>query len=177
LASGDRFSYRITAREGATVTVTTAACERVYRSPDGIPATIDSHLSAGPGAYVEWLPQETILFDRSAILRRLVVDIAAAASALVAEAVILGRAAHGEQVETGTFHDDWRFYRGGRSLLKERRLQPFYARHRMRLSAWVRSAPFSPRPRMMRWMQVQATAMACLLRVSSPPTARHCAVS
>lgn len=119
LASGDRFSYRIAAHEGAAVTVTTAACERVYRSPDGIPATISSHLSAGPGAYVEWLPQETILFDRSAILRRLVVDIAGAASVLVSEAVILGRAAHGEQVEAGTFRDDWRIYRDGRLVFAD----------------------------------------------------------
>ncbi|MCC6887924.1 MAG: urease accessory protein UreD, partial [Hyphomicrobiales bacterium] len=108
------------------------------------PATIDSHLSAGPGAYVEWLPQETILFDRSAILRRLVVDIAAAASALVAEAVILGRAAHGEQVETGTFRDDWRLYRGGRLVFADStRLEGDLGRLRRRRAVLAEGTAFA----------------------------------
>lgn len=119
LASGDRFSYEIAAGDDTSVTVTTAACERVYRSLGDVPAGVETRLEAGPCATLEWLPQETILFDRAAIRRRLSVDMAADSTVLIAESVILGRAAHGETVDYGSFRDDWRLRRAGRLVFAE----------------------------------------------------------
>lgn len=67
----------------------------------------------GPGAHSARLPQETILFDRSALARTTEVHLAAGASCLLLEAVVLGRAAMGETVRNLTFRDTRRVLRGG----------------------------------------------------------------
>src|ERR1700759_5589549 len=58
-AGGDRFEIDIATGEGAALTVTTAAAEKVYRS-HGPVAQIDIALSAAANAHLGWLPQETI---------------------------------------------------------------------------------------------------------------------
>src|ERR1041385_6486970 len=64
IAGGDRFEFDIAAGEGSRLTLTTAAAEKIYRS-HGPAAQIDIALKAAAGAHLAWLPQETILFDRS----------------------------------------------------------------------------------------------------------------
>ncbi len=112
-AGGDRFDIAATAASGAMVTVTTAACEKVYRST-GEAAVVETSLTVGAGARLEWLPQETILFDRSRYVRRLTIDMAADAALLAVEPVVFGRLARGETMAAGLFHDRWRVYRDGR---------------------------------------------------------------
>jgi urease accessory protein len=68
------------------------------------------------GARLAWLPQETILFDSARLSRRIDVDLAPGASLLVAEAVVLGRAAHGEFMTEGHVSDHWRVRRNGRLI-------------------------------------------------------------
>src|SRR5437764_938840 len=68
IAGGDRFEVEIAAGEGARLTLTTAAAEKVYRAPDAR-AQLNISLKAEPGAHISWLPQETILFDRARISR------------------------------------------------------------------------------------------------------------
>src|SRR3954471_4578155 len=70
IAGGDRFDIAITAGEGARLTLTTAAAEKVYRAADAA-AQLDISLKAARGAHLSWLPQETILFDRARIARRI----------------------------------------------------------------------------------------------------------
>src|SRR5229473_5098878 len=62
IAGGDRFDIDITIGEGSHLAVTTAAAEKVYRAP-GEAAQLNISLKAASGAYLGWLPQETILFD------------------------------------------------------------------------------------------------------------------
>src|SRR5262245_38855153 len=106
------------AGEGAALTVTTAAAEKVYRSlgPD---ADIAVKLSAAAKSKLCWLPQETILFDRARLVRRIDIDLDETSSFLMAEALIFGRSAMGERVEDGAFTDCWRVRRGGRLLFAE----------------------------------------------------------
>ncbi|HEX3709265.1 MAG TPA: urease accessory protein UreD, partial [Pseudolabrys sp.] len=66
-----------------------------------------------------WLPQETILFDRARLSRRIDVNLAEGASLLMAEAVVFGRAAMGETVEQGFFADRWRIHRAGKLIFAE----------------------------------------------------------
>ncbi len=54
-------------------------------------------LSVGNGGRIAWLPQETIVFDRSAFRRSLDVDLADGAEALIVESAIFGRLAMGER--------------------------------------------------------------------------------
>lgn len=118
IAGGDRFDVAISAGEGARLTLTTAAAEKVYRAPDA-PAQLDISLKAACGAHLAWLPQETILFDCARISRRIDIDLAEDASLLLCEIVVFGRAAMGERMERGEFVDRWRLRRGGRLVFAE----------------------------------------------------------
>jgi urease accessory protein len=118
IAGGDRHDLDIDVGEGATLGVTTAAAEKVYRAlgPD---AEIAVKLAVGAGARLSWLPQETILFDRARLMRRIEVELAPDATLLMAEAVVFGRSAMGEAVAEGAFIDRWRVRRDGRLLFAE----------------------------------------------------------
>lgn len=115
MTGGDRLRWELRAASGSALIATTQACEKAYRAGDGH-AEVAVALTAGEGARLAWLPQETILFDRSALHRRLDVDLAEDARALIMEAVVFGRSAMGESVTCGLFRDDWRV-RVGRSLV------------------------------------------------------------
>jgi urease accessory protein len=118
MAGGDRFDIDITAGVDARLLVGTTAAEKVYRSLG--PATnVAVRLVASAGAMLRWLPQETILFDRARIHRRIEVDLAEGAALVLAEAVVFGRAAMGESVAQGELIDRWRVRIGGRLVFAE----------------------------------------------------------
>ena len=118
IAGGDRFDVDIAVREGARLTVTTAAAEKIYRTA-GAKSELSIALRAEPHAQLAWLPQETILFDRAGILRKFEIDLAESASLLLCEIVVFGRAAMGERMRQGQFVDRWRMRRGGRLVFAE----------------------------------------------------------
>jgi urease accessory protein len=118
LTGGDRMSAEITLGENCRAVVTTQACERIYRSIGGS-AEVATHLTVGEGARLDWLPQETILFDGGRLSRRLEAELAPNAELLLVEAVIFGRAAHGETVRSGFFADRWRIHRHGKLLFAD----------------------------------------------------------
>ncbi|MGY4305804.1 urease accessory protein [Bradyrhizobium sp. USDA 4369] len=118
IAGGDHFAVEVAAGEGCRVTLSSAAAEKVYRAP-GKPAELDIALTAAAGAHISWLPQETILFDRARIHRRIDIDLAATASLLLCEIVVFGRTAMGERMREGEFVDRWRLRRGGRLVFAE----------------------------------------------------------
>lgn len=118
IAGGDSFDIEIETGEGARLTLTTAAAEKVYRAP-GAAARLGIALKAGAGAHLAWLPQETILFDRARIERCFEIDLAEDASLLLCEIVVFGRTAMGETMRHGEFVDRWRMRRGGRLVFAE----------------------------------------------------------
>jgi len=118
VAGGDRFDIVITAGESARVTLTTAAAEKIYRATDR-PAELAISLKLAAGAQLAWLPQETILFDRARVSRRIDIDVAEGASLLLCEMVVFGRTAMGERMQQGSFVDRWRLRLGGRLAYAE----------------------------------------------------------
>jgi urease accessory protein len=118
IAGGDRFDIDIAVGEGSSLAVTTAAAEKVYRA-QGPSAEVNISLKAAAGAHLSWLPQETILFDRARVSRRIDIDLAEGASLLLCEIVVFGRAAMGERMLQGEFVDRWRLRRGGRLVFAE----------------------------------------------------------
>ena len=113
IASGDLFETEIAIAEGASLVVATSAAEKVYRS-EGETSRIHTRAELAPGARIDWLPQETILYDRARLVRRLDVALDPTATALLFEATMFGRAAHDEVVRRGAYEDRWRVSRGGR---------------------------------------------------------------
>jgi urease accessory protein len=118
VAGGDRFDIEIATGEGSRLAVTTAAAEKVYRAA-GPPSQLNIALKLAAGSHLAWLPQETILFDRAQVLRRIDIDLAPGASLLLCEIVVFGRAAMGERMLSGQFVDRWRLRRGGRLVFAE----------------------------------------------------------
>ena len=118
MTGGDRFSIEVKAGPGARLTVTTAAAEKIYRSlgPD---TEIGVKLDVGAGGALAWLPQETILFDQVRLRRTIDVALAPGAHLLLAEAIVFGRSAMGETVNSGHFSDRWRVRVDGRLIFAE----------------------------------------------------------
>lgn len=112
LTGGDRIGWAVELGEGASASITTQACEKVYRAAEGR-AEAKVSLRAGAGGRIAWLPQETIVFDRAAFARTLDVELAEGAEALILEATLFGRLAMGERTIRGSFHDRWRVRRDG----------------------------------------------------------------
>ena len=115
VVGGDRLRVAVTAGEGAQLRVYPQAAEKVYRSlgPD---SRIAVTLQAAAGAWLEWLPQETILFDGARLRRDTALDLAPGARVLAGEFLVFGRRASGEHLSHGLVHDAWRLRRGGRLL-------------------------------------------------------------
>lgn len=118
LTGGDRFSTRVELATGTRATITTQACERIYRST-GEDVEVSTRLTVAAGAELAWLPQETILFDGARLSRQLDVELAGDARLVVVEATCFGRAAMGETLREGAFHDRWRVRRDGRLIFAD----------------------------------------------------------
>ena len=116
IVGGDLADYTFDAGPLADATITTQSAEKVYRARSGAAADsarIAVSLNAAAGARLEWLPQESILFDGARVSRKLEVEIAADAQLLMLECVVFGRAAMDETQVSGAFHDRWRVRRAG----------------------------------------------------------------
>lgn len=115
VAGGDRMRVAVTAAAGAAALVTTQAAEKVYRSlgPD---SRIETRLTAGPGAWLEWAPQEAILFDGARLRRSLEIEIAPGGRLLAGEMLVYGRTARGERFGRGLLHERWQVRRAGRLI-------------------------------------------------------------
>lgn len=119
LAAGDHIQQSFEVRDGAALTVTTQAAERSYRSVDGAITALNVTAKVGDDASLMWLPQGTILFDRTRLSRSIDVDLSVSSRVLLAETVVFGRAAMGEKLGTGLFADKWRIRRDGRLVFAE----------------------------------------------------------
>jgi urease accessory protein len=118
VAGGDRAAIELTLEDGADVHATTQSAEKIYRS-EGEAAEVATRLNLAAGARLAWIPQETILFDRSRLDRRLEADIATDASLLLIESIVFGRLAMGEERIAASLRDHWRIRRGGRLVFAD----------------------------------------------------------
>ncbi|HEY4044498.1 MAG TPA: urease accessory protein UreD [Rhodopila sp.] len=120
VAGGDRLDVTIDVRPDAQATIAAQAAERIYRSrPTDPPSRVRTRLMVAHGGALEWLPQETILFDQSTLDRRLEIDLAADARVLCVETIVFGRAAMGERIGQGVLRDLIRVRRDGNLLLHD----------------------------------------------------------
>jgi urease accessory protein len=104
IAGGDHLESRLHVQAGARVTFAGQAAERIYRrTPGEAPARIRTLLRTD--GHAEWLPQETILFNRCALDRRLEVEMNRSGSFLGLEMLVFGRAAMAETVEHAFLRD------------------------------------------------------------------------
>ena len=104
LVSGDRIDQRVAVEAGARARVVGQAAEKAYRS-DGRGVTLDTALTIGEDAWLEWLPQDTILFNGTRLDRRTRVRRAATGRLMAGSLLVFGREAHGERLDRGRLRD------------------------------------------------------------------------
>jgi urease accessory protein len=119
LTGGDRMRLGVEAGPGTHLVLTSQAAERAYRAAEGQVARVDGRIVAGPGSRVDWLPQETILFNGAGLARRMRADLAEDARFLAVETLVFGRAAMGERVGRLDLSDRWDIRREGRLVLAD----------------------------------------------------------
>lgn len=113
VTGGDFFETKVDVAPETMTTLTTQTAERIYRST-GENGQIATSIKIAEKARVDWLPQETILFNGGRLKRSLTVEMAANATLLAIEPLVFGRAAMGETVVDGFISDQWRIRREGK---------------------------------------------------------------
>ncbi|MCH2093994.1 MAG: urease accessory protein UreD [Rhodobacteraceae bacterium] len=120
VTGGDEFELAAGAPDGAQMTISTQAAERIYRALPGQTGRVTTQLQLGDGARLNWLPQETILFDGAALRRSLRIDMAASAQLLACEALVFGRTAMQERVTDLWLRDRIDLFRDGQLVFFDR---------------------------------------------------------
>ncbi len=115
LTGGDRTELNVVGTSGSRALVTTQAAEKIYRAV-AVNCTVTMTVTAAEDTWLEWLPQETILFDGARLRRRAEVDVAADGRFLACDMLVFGRRARGERFARGFLHDSWRVRRDGHLL-------------------------------------------------------------
>jgi urease accessory protein len=103
VVGGDQLSSKIHLQPHSQALITTAAANKIYRS-NGLQARQIVEIQVDADAVLEWLPQETILFNGAIFRQDLRVELATGANYLGWEITRLGRSARGEKFLQG----EWR---------------------------------------------------------------------
>lgn len=120
ITGGDRFDVSAVCGADGHLVVTTQAAERAYRAQPTETGQLRTKLSVQTGGRLDWLPQETILYDYSDLNRRLQIDLARDACALIVEPLVFGRIAMGEVLSQARFCDAIDVRRDGKVLFADR---------------------------------------------------------
>jgi urease accessory protein len=118
VAGGDSLATTVELHPDARLSLASQAAERVYRAL-AEPACIATKITVHANAHMEYLPQETILFDGFSLRRSLEIELDESAGFLGVESLVFGRLAMGERVTTGTLRDSITLIRGGKRILQD----------------------------------------------------------
>ena len=133
VVGGDRLTLDLNLQSHAQALITTAAANKIYRS-NGLEAAQAIHVRLEPGACLEWLPQETIVFDHALYRQDLRIDLEPEAHWLGWEITRFGRSARGEQFVQGNWRSHTEVWQQGRPLWIDRQWLPaskelFHSQH------------------------------------------------
>lgn len=127
MVGGDRLSIDIQAQANTKVLLTTAAASKIYGSygqsqvyPQGQLAQQQIQIKLEAGAYLEWLPQEMIVFDGAIYRQDLRVDLAPTACWLGWEITRFGRTARGERFLSGEWRSQTEVWQQGHPVWIDR---------------------------------------------------------
>ena len=119
VVGGDLLEIDLVLREGARALFTTPAATKFYRSPDRS-SSQKQRIRAGADTILEWLPQETILFEAARAELSTRIELAQGARFAGWEILCLGRTASGERFKSGSVTQRFEVWRDGVPLLVER---------------------------------------------------------
>ena len=118
IAGGDRLQIDARVDEGAWSQLTSPGAAKWYRARSA--ASQQVNLRVAPGATLEWLPQETIVYAGAQAELTTRIDLEGDARLCYWDMVALGRPAAGERFDTGYFQAHLDIRRDGRLLWHER---------------------------------------------------------
>lgn len=118
VVGGDRLAVNVQADASARALVTTPGATKFYRSAGAVARQIQ-HLRVDAASSLEWLPQETIVFDGAIAEMQTTVQLAPGGRAIAWDVVCLGRPAAGERFNAGRFRQRMEWFEGARPLLTE----------------------------------------------------------
>jgi len=119
VVGGDSLTIDAGVERGAHALLTTPAAGKLYRS-DGANAQLTQELKVADGAWLEWLPQETIAFDGARATSETRVTLTGTAGFIGWEILCLGRPAADEIYAHGEFMQRFEIWRDGAPLWWER---------------------------------------------------------
>lgn len=119
LVGGDQLRVQIDLEAGAQALVTTAAASKVYRCPEAA-ASQQVNIQLAANTCLEWLPQETILFNGAQYHQQVRVNLAPGALWLGWDIMRFGRSARGERFEQGEMRSHLEVWQQGRPLWLDR---------------------------------------------------------
>ncbi|MDR3153688.1 MAG: urease accessory protein UreD [Deltaproteobacteria bacterium] len=122
LVTGDVLEAEAECGPGAKALVTSPAAAKFYRAKGscGFQSQSFRGRAAGPGAELEHLPPEAIVFSGARALQEATYEVSDGGSLIAWGTVLLGRAAAGEAFERGSYRETLRVFRDGRLALFER---------------------------------------------------------
>ncbi|AWN14720.1 Urease accessory protein UreD [Salinisphaera sp. LB1] len=123
VVQGDEIDFDIQLESRAQALITTPSAAKLYRAPARA-SRQGVCLSVGAGARLEWLPQETIVFDGTQALTSLDLDLASDARAIAWDIWTLGRPAAHEAFDSGHYDGRWCVRVGNRLRWHERTVVP-----------------------------------------------------
>lgn len=100
VVGGDRLAVDVLAGADTHAFLTSPGAAKWYRA-NGKLSTQQVRIEAGPGAAVEWMPQESIFFNDARVQLAHQVDLAADASYIGSDILCFGRSASGERFTGG----------------------------------------------------------------------------
>jgi urease accessory protein len=123
VVGGDRLAIDLTVQPHAHALLTTAAAGKLYRT-NGLEAQQTVHIRLANSACLEWVPQETIVFNQALYHQILRVDLAEDALWLGWEINRFGRTAMGETFVAGNWRSHTEVWQGDRPLWIDRQWLP-----------------------------------------------------
>jgi urease accessory protein len=115
VVGGDRLDIALDAPDGCHVLATSPGAAKWYRA-NGRASAQEISLRAGAGAAIEWLPQETILYDGADVMLTHDVELDAGATYIGSEILCFGRRASGERFARGQVRQRTRIRTNGRPV-------------------------------------------------------------
>jgi len=121
LVNGDRVDIDVTATAASNVLLTTPSAGRIYRSlGQGLKQRQQVQLTIAADASLDWLPQETLVFDGADTELGLRIDCAAGSRFVAWDIVCLGRPAAQERFTRGRLQQRIEVWRDARCIYNER---------------------------------------------------------
>ena len=118
VVGGDQLRLDVEVKNKAHALLTTPAASKFYRSNETL-AMLQQNFVVEPGATLEWLPQETILFADSHVRMQTKIQLESDARFIGWELLCLGRPASGEKYSLGECQQRFAIWREGSPLLIE----------------------------------------------------------